>query len=282
MTNSMLGVIIPKTNPILSADSKEKLIDFELKLKQISDSMLDGSSPKIRVDALKTFVPLLRAAIKVPGSFAYPFDSLKFLKRLTPEDNSFRLFNWMLKFDDGTFKYFAAIQYNHPDSLKLIPFFDVSTRIDSNIDDAIMSPKNWYGALYSTIHQCKIKNKDYYMLLGWNAENIYSDKKVIEVITFDKKDGILLGAPIFDWDGKIKKRITFLYNGKANMLLNYLPDQNVFSFDHLSAENPDTEGKPWTYMPDGQFNYLSFKKGKWKLKENLFEHTKTPIKEAGE
>ena len=58
---------MPKTNPMLSEDSKEKLIDFELKLKQVSDSMLDGSSPKIRVDALKTFVPLLRTAIKVPG-----------------------------------------------------------------------------------------------------------------------------------------------------------------------------------------------------------------------
>jgi hypothetical protein len=270
-------------NPeMLTPANREMIHSYELQLKSIGDSMLDGHRPKVRTESYRAFVPLLKKALRVPGSFYYPFDSLKFMKKLVPEDQSFRLLNWLIKFDDGTYHYVGAIQMNTADSLRLIPLSDQSAKLDSNVENTVLEPKEWFGALYYTIIQSKLKGKKYYLLLGWNGADIISDKKVIEVLSFDNKGKPKFGAPIFEQSGKMKHRIVFTFTGSATMLLNYLPEYRAISFDHLAATKPELEGKPWTYVPDGSYDYFQEKKGKWIFREDLFESIKGPIKEAGE
>lgn len=273
---------IAQPKPEMNTANLDTLRAYEMRLKALSDSLLDGSKPRIRAEAHRKFIPLLKKALKVPGSFDYPFDSLVFMKKLVPEDRSFRMFNWTLKFEDGTFHYVAAIQMNTKDSLKLIPLYDKSAKMDTSLDEAILDPEHWFGALYYTIFDCKVKGKKYYMLIGWNGFNQYSDEKVIEVLSFDKNGKVQLGAPIFEREGKIKTRVVFTYGGDATMLLNYLPDQKIISFDHLVPASPASAGKTFLYVPDGTYDYFVLKKGKWKYQDDLFEHVKGNIKEAGE
>jgi hypothetical protein len=261
----------------------DSLKAYELRLQALSDSILDGSKPKVRSDAHRKFIPLLKKALKVRGSFNYPFDSLKFMKKLEPDDHSFRMFNWLLKFDDGSYHYVAAIQMNTKDSLHLIPLYDKADKLDdSSLELATFQPDNWFGALYYTIIQSKIKGRTYYLLLGWNGGNYITDKKVIEVLSFDKKGKLTLGAPIFDVAGKTKTRIVFQYSGDATMLLNYLPDNNVISFDHLVPANEKMAAKTYLYVPDGSYDYFIFKKKKWFFQDDLFKNLNKNIKEAGE
>jgi hypothetical protein len=271
------------TTEILQPDPNlDSLKKYELKLQAISDTVLDGTNEKVRINALKKLIPTLVKALKIPGSFDYPFDSLRFMKKLIPEDRSFALYNWVLKYDDGTFRYYGAVQMNNKDSLVLMPLRDYSEKLDTTLDEVVLPADMWFGALYYTIFQTKVKGQKYYMLLGWDGNNRFSDKKVIEVLSFDKKTKKpVFGAPIFDVDGKTKSRVIFEFAGDATMLLNYIPDHNIITFDNLVPPNPNMVGKFFTYVPDGSYDYFAFKKGKWVKQEELFGKFKKPIKEAG-
>ncbi len=267
---------------ILTPENRALLHQYELQLQRTGDSMVDGESPKVRAAAYRRFVPALHKALRVPGSFQYSFDSLKFMKQIIPEDKAFRLLNWLIKFEDGTYYYVGAVQMNTRDSLRLLPLADRSSKLDdSTLETAILDSKHWFGALYYSVAVEKIKNQKYYTLLGWNGDNMASDKKVIEVLSFDKSGAISLGAPIFSMEGKIKSRIVFTFAGSSTMLLNYIPEQHLITFDHLAPSDPKMEGKPWTYVPDGDYNYFIFKKGRWEFQEELFKNIKK-LKEAGE
>src|SRR5438105_3745736 len=100
-----------KSQLVLNAQTiswQDSLHANELKLKDLGDTVVDGITQTRRIRALKKFIPLLVKTLKFPGSFDYPFDSLPFLKILQPEDHSFRLLNWALKYNDGSYRYYGA------------------------------------------------------------------------------------------------------------------------------------------------------------------------------
>jgi hypothetical protein len=262
----------------LSLDSLKK---YELELQTLGDSMIDGAKQGERIKALVKYVPLLVKTLKFEGSFDYPFDSLKFMKMLRPEDRTFRIYNWALKYDDGSFRYYGAIQVNRKDSFKLIPLRDYREKYDTMLENITVTPERWIGALYYSIIPQKVKGKTYYTLLGWDGDQYISDKKLIDVLHFEK-DKAIFGAPIFDVKGKIKNRIIFQFSGDATMLLQYVPDHKMITFDKLVPPNQWGEGMFYTYVPDGTYDYFLWKKGKWVFEEELFDTFKKPIKEAGE
>ena len=96
----------------------------EMKLKALSDTILDGTNQMARIHAVTKYIPLFVKTLKIPGSYNYPFDSLIFMKKLVPPDNKIRLYSWAVKFDDGTYRYYCALQMNRTDTFKLIPFRD--------------------------------------------------------------------------------------------------------------------------------------------------------------
>lgn len=269
--------------PVISPQDMDSLKKYELALKEIADSMIDGQRQYTRIKATVRFIPTLVKALKIKGSIDYSFDSLKFMKKLSPPDKSFRLYNWTLKYDDGSFRYYGAIQMNTPDGkLKLYPLRDYREKIDTNMEQIVVGPDEWVGALYYDMIPEKVKDKTYYTLLAWDGNVYISKKKVIDVLSFDKDGKPQFGAPIFDVKGVIKDRIVFQFSGNANMLLQYVPEHNMITFDKLVPPNPSSEGFLYTYIPDGTYDYFIWKKHKWVFQEELFENFKKPIKEAGE
>jgi hypothetical protein len=259
----------------------DSLHAYELRLKTLGDSMIDGKFQATRIQAVLKFIPLLVKTLKFPGSFDYPFDSLPYIKKLMPQDRAFRLYNWVLKYDDGSYRYYCALHMNRTDSFKLIPLRDYREKMDTTFETVVLNADEWLGAMYYDIITQKVKRKTYYTLLGWDGNQYASDKKLIEVLTFEKGKP-KFGAPIFDVNGKVKTRIIFEFSGNATMLLQYVPDYNMITFDHLVPPNPGGEGFLYTYVPDGTYDYFVFKKGKWIWQEELFHNFKKPIKEAGE
>jgi len=261
----------------------DSLRKYETMLKSFSDTMLDSKQQLNRIIATVNFIPTFVQALKFPGSFDYPFDSLVFMHKLEPEDKSFRLYNWILKYNDGSCRYYAAIQWNTgSDSLKLTALRDYSAKMDTNIETAVLDKDHWYGALYYDVFMMKAHKKTYYFLLGWRSETPISNSKEIEVMTIEDGKPVF-GAPVFvDQDKKTKDRITFQFRKEATMLLNYIPEQKLITLDHLVPPNPQAEGRFFTYEPDGTYDYFSWKHGKWVLQDKeLFEGVKKPIKEAG-
>ena len=65
-------------------------------------TMMFGKNEKIREEANNGFTKELLEVLQYPNSYNYPFDSLKTISILQPEDKKFKLFNWIIRNDDGS------------------------------------------------------------------------------------------------------------------------------------------------------------------------------------
>ena len=96
-----------------SQNVSNKLIqEYEDTLKIIAEQIMFAKKENDRINANNGFIPILKEVLSFDKSYKYPFDSLQTLSILSPEDNSFRIFNWILRKDNGTYDYFCIIHHN--------------------------------------------------------------------------------------------------------------------------------------------------------------------------
>lgn len=271
-------------NEIASLDS---LIKYEQKLKLIGDSMIDGSDQFVRSAAVREFIPLLVKTLQLPGSFNYPFDSLKYIFKLLPPDKSFRLYNWTIGFDDGTFRYYGAIQMNSDDFI-LFPLFDAKETLGDKELNTELDNRSWRGAQYYEIIQTGRRRSPFYTLIGWDGSNPGTQIKLIDVLTFDDEGKPVFGAPIFNvmkvdkYDkDKIEfvtqHRVIFEYSPNAVMTVRKVDGMDVIVFDHLVQIETGNKIKKLQYVPDGTYDYFIFQRGEWTQNQNPFDELRKPI-----
>jgi hypothetical protein len=273
----------------------DSLRHYERKLAVIGDSMLNSKSQFTRQGSAKKMIKVFRLALQLPGSYEYDFDSLMFISKLRPEDDAFRIFTWILKLDGGKFRYFGVVHMNDPKRFVYHPLFDRSsnevpglaeeTNPNSGLIDSVYDNKSWFGMHYYDIGVVKekkffgLRQKKYYMLIGWDGNNNISHKKIIDVMTFE--NGIpTFGAPIFSMEEKTQTRVVLEYNAQAVITLKWHDDDEMVSFDHLVPPSKKNADNKFTYIPSGQYDYILWKNGIWEFKEDLFNTFNKPVDEA--
>lgn len=190
-----------------------------------------------KYNANEKFIDVLKEALDCSESFEYPFDSLTMVARLMPGDERFKMFNWHVKRNDGTYEYFAIIQAYHSrrKEYRVYELIDKSSEIE-NPEDEILQMDEWYGAHYYKVIEVKKKRKKYYTLLGWDGNNAVSTKKVIDVMRLFSSGRPRFGSYLFRHNRDMKKRVIFEYSSKTTMSLKYeehlldpskLPDKNT-------------------------------------------------------
>jgi hypothetical protein len=295
----MLALTASGQNPASCSASEDTL-------RKIGPFILNGVNDSVRYAACRKFMGCLQEALGEAGSFSYPFDSLVTIARLTSPDHRFRIFNWNVPGDNGTYDYFAIIQINNKSgkNYRLISLKDRSDEIISP-ETAINDAGNWYGALYYKIILHKFRHKCYYTLLGWDGNNRNTRKKIIDILTFDKEGSPVFGAPVFKTGQKDNNmRIIFEYKAGATMSLKYerqayerghltgksSSKRKIISlmivFDHLIPLDESLKGQYKFYVPSGDvFDAFVFKKGYWIFvpdvdARNRNEREKAPQKNA--
>jgi hypothetical protein len=222
-----------------------------------------------RIEANKGFIPILKEVLAYNKSFKYPFDSLPTISILSPSDNSFRIFNWILRKDNGTYDYFCIIHQKKKKKYEIIELKDNSENI-RNPDFEDLDSKNWYGALYYNIIYVKKSGRKFYTLLGWDGNDGRSTKKIIEPMYFSGKNKVKFGLPIFKLKDKSKKRRIILEcDSKSSFSLKYNKDDNRIIFDQLVPIKKELEGMHEYYIPEGTYNAFNYLNGKWILKEDI-------------
>ncbi|MES2266055.1 MAG: hypothetical protein V4520_04820 [Bacteroidota bacterium] len=252
------------------SDEVKNLKDLRIyqdSLKALGKKFINDPDDLERKNANYRFIRMLVAALKVPHSFNYPFDSVKAVSIINSPDNRFRIFSWHVMNQDGSYRFYGTVQMNTGNNLLMHPLEDYSPFL-KNPEDSVVTTSKWYGAQYYKIIRVAAA-KPYYVLLGWKGNTVKSTKKVIEVLSFDKEDKPTLGAAVFDGNGKNRKRIVFEYTRQASMLLRYVPDQNLIVFDHLSPPDQKMKDHPETYGPDLSYDGYKLKNGRWVYVENL-------------
>ena len=256
---------------VFSQNSKESTPVFsayEDTLKGFGKIILKGKSEEERYNANREFSALLEKALNEESSYFYPFDSLVTIARLNAPDNSFKIFNWHVPKDDGTFEYFGFIQTNFKKNAVVYPLIDKSADIESP-ELKTLEPSKWYGAHYYQIIFQKKRGNKYYTLLGWDGNDRLTNKKIIDVIYFPGKGAPKFGANIFSMEKKSPRRIIFEYAKEASMSLKFHEAKKQIVFDHLSPSQSHLAGQYQYYGPDLSFDALEFKKGKWEYIKDI-------------
>jgi hypothetical protein len=258
----------------ISLSEKRILQKKEDSLKIFAKQILQGRNPEDRFTADSEFTKVFVRALQTKNSFYYPFDSLVSIAKVIPADSSFKIFTWQLEISPDMVRQHGAIQMKTADgSLKLFPLID-KTDLINNLADTITSNRAWIGALYYKIVEKKAFGKSFYTLLGFDDNNLSSDRKLIEVLTF--KDGEpVFGGPFFSFPDnnilhqKSMARYIMEYKKNAAPRLTFDNEMDLIVFEHLISQTGEPQ-KKYTYIPDGDYEGLKWQDGKWVYIEKVF------------
>ena len=245
-------------------------------LKTLSVKIIQGRTSSDRFMADSEFTKIFVRALRVKNSFHYPFDSLITISKLSPPDSSFKIFTWQMVINDNVVRQHGAIQMRTADgSLKLLPLIDKSD-VTKDMSDTVGNNFGWIGAVYYRIIQTEAGNKKYYTLLGYDENNIRSNKKIVEVLSFE--NGVpVFGGPYFNFSDNtaLKQdpgRLILEFKKNASPRLVYDKEQDMIIYEHLISETGETQ-KKYTYIGDGDYEGLKWKDGRWVHIDKVFTQT---------
>jgi len=258
------------TGIFAQSPSKEDFRINEDSLKVLFTTILKSRSDDQKTILSQKIDSLFADILRIPASFNYSFDSLHNVGRLYSPDHDFRIINWNIPFQDGSFKYYGYIQTFNNKTM-IYKSFRLSDRKDeiTNPEDIILAPDKWYGALYYNIIKVIAGHTNYYTLLALQYSNANISRKVIEILYFDQTGTPVFGAPIFRVDNVVKKRIVFQYAAQVSMNLRYDKKLKMIVFDHLSPTEQKYTGEYEYYGPDLSFDGFEFKNDGWIFHSNL-------------
>ncbi len=223
-----------------------------------------------KLQAELAFRDSLFQVVSFPGSEQFVFDSLPFIGRIATIDKKLVLYSWNIPQPDGFHHYFCITQFflKAEKGYKSTLLIEEPGSINRN-PQGLSTNLFWPGALYYEIVPTRFKGKEYFTLLGYDFNNLLSNRKFIEVLGFSEE-----GLPIFQtnailYNEKPHNRLIFEYNERAQMMLQYSKADRMIVFDHLSPARPSLEGQFQFYGPDLSFDGLIFEEGIWKHKTNI-------------
>jgi hypothetical protein len=266
-----LGFARPK------AEKDRDLKTLEDSLKKMCPAIFKGKDAD-KLAANKKFIALFTKALNTEGAFFYPFDSLKLIANLRAPDDAFRIFNWDIPRDDGTYTYYGFVFVDDSktgNGKKAVKnHFSIYELEDKSNDikgpeTATLYCDKWFGALYYQIIMTNDKDKKFYTILGWDGNNTLTWKKIIDAITFGKDGKPIFGEKnLFQKGRTSSKRIIFEYRGEWVMTLHWDEDKKLIVYDHLAPEVSGGEGMYQFYSSDGSYDAYEWKKGMWKKIED--------------
>lgn len=258
-----LFVILPFVVKPQEEKRTASIKEAEDSLALLMNQIYSDSPFSIKEVANSRFIDILKATFVDEKVFNYPFDSLKHIGKIKSEDKKVRIFSWNFPQSGGYQKYYGFILLKkEKGGIQLIELIDERKSITNPIKD-ILTPNNWMGTLYYSISNVSYKGKIYYLLLGLDFNSMFSSKKIIDILSFDKEMQPKFGSSIFHVGDAVLSRVVFEFSARANMMLRYIPETKTIVFDHLSPYRPDFEGNYQFYGPDFTYDGFKFEKGSW-------------------
>jgi hypothetical protein len=262
-------LLIPK---IVSAQifPTTKMVEAENALYQKFAELYKSSDDQEKIKLNALILDELEQILKDPISFNYSFDSLRWTGRIYSPDQRFRLITWNIPAISGIHTCYGFIQYRQKKEKPCLVFRlqDRSQEI-INPESAVLSAGKWWGALYYEILLNKHKGTRMYTLIGFDLNDWYSNKKVIDVLTFEDNHNPVFGRPAFRMEEKLKNRVIFEFSEDVVMTVRYNEANKMIVFDHLSPIEPALRNNPRFYAPDSSYDGFIFRKGIWEYKPDI-------------
>jgi hypothetical protein len=232
-----------------------------------------------RIEGNKLFIAAWDRIAANPMVLEYPFSKLKDVSVLGSDDKKVRVVTWNLHKDDGTHIYFGYVFVNNSRRIRTGLFrYRTETSFESfklldrsmtvrNPETYVGSPDKWYGMLYTQLIDCG----DYYTLLAWDGNDKLTQRKFVDVLYFRGDGTPVFGKDVFRFPRKNPRRLMFEYSSEVSMSLKYHPKKGQIIYSHLASkqEGDMLDGQFQFYGPDGSFDALELRKGKWVVVEDI-------------
>jgi hypothetical protein len=269
-------VFFPAVYSQLPGSGEDLLVQ---KLRLEFDSLKALKNDELKRSLNSQIITDLQTLLSKPNSFEYRLDSLKILGKVGAPDNSFRILNWNLSFNDFSYSYITFMQYNPQGKYgyKVLQIKDARPKIDASIENTQFTKDNWYGALIYKILLDSYKRQNFYTFFAMDYNNMMSKFKFIDVITFNEKGEPVFGKAIFKTPRAIRSRVVFEYSSQVVMGLKYDEKMKLIVFDHLSPERPDLTGDFKFYGPDFSYDGFKFEDGLWNYQSDLKLSNSAPV-----
>lgn len=244
--------------PLSGFGQGNNLQKAESELAKLAIRILEGDSMVNKIEENRAFTKQLIETLKDPRSFDYPFEELKTISILGPEDRSFRIFTWHIidanqseYYGEQSYYYFGIVQRKISDErgerIVVIPLLELQ-KITRDIENRLLDNSSWLGMQYYPLrdekfipkYSIKIEDferkdgkivnpvpvetvRNYYLLTGWNGLDNRSNMKGVELMSFDPEDEerVIFGADVFFFEMIPKFRAVFRYSEIAPFTLNF-------------------------------------------------------------
>jgi hypothetical protein len=260
----------------IAPQNMEKLHIMEDSLIVSADSMFGALIPDSRLVLSERFARQLVRALKIPGSWSYPFDTLsKMVNIIYPDDKSFRVFNWEISPSTVAKRYYGAIQLPQ-EKLKLYGLLDYTDQLGKGAEDSILTGGKWFGALYYRILTGEFQGRKVYTMFGVNSSSPLTERKVLDPMIIDEK-GVRFGLPMFgvasqNFPRQRINRFILEYKKGVHVSMNWDTEKNMIVFDKLASLSNDP-GRRYTFAPTGQYDGFYWNNDTWNYKQDLIPIT---------
>ena len=256
--------------PLLSKAQSEQVIVAEDSLKNMFQLLYQQKTDQAKKSVNRDILDYFSQVLSDRATMQYTFDSLNTIGKLTAPDGSFRIFTWNIPMEGFTHEYHGLIQRRQKKKKDCdVYLLSNGAPLGKQMLNSTLSVEQWPGALYYEIHRNKHGGDVFYTLLGFNFNDRYSDKKVIEALYFDKEGNPMFGKPVFVTEEGTRHRVLFEYSGDVVFNLRYNSRMKMIVFDHLAPIEPELAGHPRFYAPDFSYDGYRFSKGKWEYRAEL-------------
>ncbi len=251
----------------LSVSAQFDLMEVQLELKTMREKIMKSRDDAEKIEMNRNFGLQILEIAEDPSTFFSKLDSIPKIGVIYSPDKDLKIINWNLALENQSFMYYAVLIQKHKSKIKVTQLQDKSTNMKKPLE-AELNAQSWFGSLYYDILPFKHQGSKHYLLLGWDGEDAFSNKKIIDVLHFE--DGLArFGALVFDEPYAKRQRVIFQYSAKSVMSLAYNEKLKMVVFDHLSPMQDNLEGMHEFYVPDMSYDGLRYKGGLWRLEEDV-------------
>lgn len=271
--------------------------NFEAQINQQMELAYNAVTDNRRYLASETAAQLFQEALATEESINWKWNLGNRVSVLTSPDKRLRVITWRVVRDNGEYECFGFVQsYNEEE--EQYDVYELNDKSDEllNLEESILGPSTWLGAVYQKLIQTRHDGHTYYTLLGWTGVDALTQRKVIEPICFKSNSSRpVFGQPLFKRD-RNRRRVVLEYSTSAMVNLRYeeqiirtverkrvkvkgskkttWAQENhderceMIIFDEVTPQIPGMEGLFQYYVPSGvELSYV-WTEGKWELKNN--------------
>ena len=233
------------------------------------DKIYRMADDRQKMEINRQLVSVLQQALAEDTALTRTFGDVRNMGSLVAPDSSFRILQWNIPLNDGTHYYQSLIQKKTGILPADIVLLSGRSGPLNQAGNGMLTHDRWYGCLYYDMITVQTDSVPYYVLLGTDMHDLFSSRKIIDVLWFDRQGNPVFGLPVFVENETPVCRMIFEYTAQATMTIRYHPDRQMIIFDHLSPPDPSLTGQYRFYGPDFSYDGLMFREGKWYLTEDV-------------